>query len=241
MTTKTKRKPKSVLAWHFLPEDRRLQYNDRREVNPGETLTVAAARLSLCNYGLHASKDARDAASFRRGPVVCRVRLSGRIIEGDDKCVASERTVLWMADASKTLRQYAIWCATRALKREEERKRKVDPRSWAALKAAQDYIDGKIGPKELEKARAAAYADAAADAYAAGAAVAAAAADAAAAAADAADAAADAYAAGAAVAAAAADAAAAVAADAAAYDAAWKREREAQSKQLTKMLMGLKP
>lgn len=151
------KKAKTILAWHFLPANRRLCYGDGREVKAGEKLTVdtSSQSLSLCEYGLHASKGARDAVSFRRGTVVCRVRLSGDIIEGDDKCVASERTVLWMADAEKTLRLFAAWCATRALKLVEKSGRKVDPRSWAAVKAAQDYANGKIDAVQLRAAAAA--------------------------------------------------------------------------------------
>ena len=44
------------------------------------------------------------------------------------------------------------------LRREERKGRSVDPRSWAAVRAAHDYADGRIGPDDLRAAYEAAYA-----------------------------------------------------------------------------------
>jgi hypothetical protein len=101
----------TIEAWHFLPDDRRLRYGDNTLVEVGQTLTVDPAHLELCQYGLHASERALDALKYAPGSVICRVRLSGAIIEGDDKLCASERTVLWMADATEALRAFGRWCA----------------------------------------------------------------------------------------------------------------------------------
>jgi len=149
-------------GWHFLKEDRRLQYPPYTLVEPGQTLYVKPP-IKLCTRGLHASKRAIDALSYAPGPVVCRVRLSGEIIEDGDKAVATERTCLWMADATTVLYEFACWCAEQALLREREARREPDPRSWAAVEAKRQWVRGEITTEELAVAGAAA-GDAASDA-----------------------------------------------------------------------------
>jgi hypothetical protein len=100
-----------MLAWHFLKSDRKLAYPPHTPVLTGQRLTVGPARLDLCAYGLHASERALDALIYAPGPIVCRVRLGGRILTGEDKACASERTVIAMADATETLRAFARSCA----------------------------------------------------------------------------------------------------------------------------------
>lgn len=99
-----------IEAWHFLPDDRRMQFGRRQRVIPGKTYRVRGDPV-LCEHGLHASRRAIDALTYAPGNVVCRVRVSGAIIEDTDQLVASARAVLWMADATDTLRAFARWCA----------------------------------------------------------------------------------------------------------------------------------
>ncbi len=87
-------------GWHFLQEDKRLAYNDKRPVKPGITLRISG-EVVLGGRGFHASKRAWVALQYARGPMICWVRLGGKIVEAEDKAVATERTVLWMADATK--------------------------------------------------------------------------------------------------------------------------------------------
>ena len=166
----------------------------------------------LCEHGLHASIKALDALRYAPGTMVARVELSGRIIHGDDKIVSRRRKTLWMADATKTLQWFAVWCASRALLRERDAGRAPDKRSLAALRVTTEYLMGRATRNDVISARAAAYAAAAA-----------ATASPAASPADAA-----------------ADAAADAVADAVA-DAAYSAERAAQNEQLTKMLLELTP
>src|SRR5690606_21058006 len=110
------------VGWHFLDEDRRLRWplRDGEEppvVEPGQTLRVGGTPVP-CEWGLHASKQALDALRYAPGPIVCRVRLAGEVVEGDDKAASTERTVLWMADATRTLHEFGLWCAEQALQRE---------------------------------------------------------------------------------------------------------------------------
>jgi hypothetical protein len=92
--------------WHFLNEDRRLANGDGRKVKVGETYRVEG-QPQLCHRGLHASKRLIDALFYAPGPVLCKVQLGGVVVHGDDKAVATERTVLAMADVTDILRAFA--------------------------------------------------------------------------------------------------------------------------------------
>ena len=93
-------------AYYFSTHDKRLRYGDGRRIKTGTTHKVAGP-LELCAHGLHASKRIVDALADAPGPYLWLVELSGEIIEGDDKIVATERTYLAGFDATKTLRLFA--------------------------------------------------------------------------------------------------------------------------------------
>jgi hypothetical protein len=142
------------IGWHFLRADRRLGYEDGRLVAVGETLRLPEGQKpAMCKRGFHASRKAKDALSYAPGDVICKVRLSGEIIEGDDKAVASERTVLAMADATNTLHEYACWCAEQvahlAGQHEAVCRRAID--------AKRNWLRGEASDEELAAARAAAW------------------------------------------------------------------------------------
>src|ERR1700675_2626106 len=105
---------KSILAGPFLPLDRHLLHGDGREVKVGETVRFDG-KLKLCESGLHASRDLWDALKYAPGPVLCRVRCSGKIVGDTDKMVCSDRPVLGRADATKMLRPFARLCALDAI------------------------------------------------------------------------------------------------------------------------------
>jgi hypothetical protein len=238
---------KALLAWHWLADDRKTQYGRPRVlVTPGLKLSLPdGEEPELCQRGFHASVRVLDALRYAQGAVICRVRLSGIIVRGDDKVVASSREVLWMADATETLHLFACDEAERAMARVEN----PDQRSVAAIVAKRAWLRGEITDKQLAAARDAAWAAARVAAWAAAwDAARVAARDAAwaaawAAARDAARAAARVAARDAAWAAAwdAARVAARDAAWAAASDAASDAARDAQNKRLTAALMKLRP
>src|SRR5690606_26484179 len=143
----------AVKAWHFLAENKRLGYGDRRLVRVGHTFRCDPDRIALCDYGFHASVKALDAIYYARGPIACRVEMGGLIIRGDDKIVASERTVLAMVDATRILHEFACWCAERALRLVDD----PDPRSLAAIEAKRKWLRGEIMDAELGAAGAAAW------------------------------------------------------------------------------------
>ena len=97
-------------GWHFIRENKRLGYGDDNTVAAGYVYEVEPP-IELCAWGLHASERAIDVLEYAPGPIVCRVELSGEIIRDYDKAVATRREVLWMADASDTLRYFARLCA----------------------------------------------------------------------------------------------------------------------------------
>jgi len=92
--------------WHFVAADRKLGYGDGRLVKPGVTYKVDC-EPELCERGLHASKRLIDALRYAPGPVLCKVRLGGAVVHGEDKAAATERTVLAVADVSDILREFA--------------------------------------------------------------------------------------------------------------------------------------
>lgn len=144
---------KPVEAWHFLQENRRLQFAPHTIVAPGKTLS-AKGKLVMCENGMHASKRIRDALMFAPGPIVCRVELSGEILHDSDKSCARNRRVLWMLDATNILHEFACRCATDALALVET----PDPRSVAAVAAKRAWLRDEIDDAELAAARAAAWA-----------------------------------------------------------------------------------
>ncbi len=97
-------------SWHFLGPDRRLGYDDGREITPGCVVTCDDEPV-LCHSGLHASIRPLDALNYAPGPVVCRVDVGGVVVRGPDKIAGSTRTVIWMADATSVLRRFARACA----------------------------------------------------------------------------------------------------------------------------------
>ena len=133
----------------------RLPHQDRRLVRVGESLSVKPP-IVLCAYGLHASRRVLDALTYAPGPMLAVVELSGSIIEGNDKLVATTRTVLWMQDVSTVLHHAACDFAERALHREEQAGRTVDPRSWAAIETTRRWLAGTATDDEREIARSAA-------------------------------------------------------------------------------------
>jgi hypothetical protein len=152
-------------AWHYLGNDGRiatyhscwngLQPHSGEKVEAGKVYRVDG-KIIPCQNGLHASKRALDGLEYASGCIISRVILSGTVVEERDKAAASERTVLWVADATKTLHEFAVWCAEQALLQEREAGREPDPRCWAALETKRRWLTGQATDEDLHAARAAA-------------------------------------------------------------------------------------
>ena len=143
---------KSVLAWHFLAADRRMA-NETEIVKPGYIYTTIGG-LKLCESGLHASVCAIDAIKYAPGPVVCRVRCSGEIIDGGDKIVCRNREVLWMANADSILRLIVTECVRKTPLHDGRTVWDLltDPRSRNAVEVAEKFAHGKATREELDAA-----------------------------------------------------------------------------------------
>jgi hypothetical protein len=115
---------KPILAWKFIWADHRLRYADKRELRAGETLRDPRDRYGrptatpiLLQNGFHASVSARDAlrcADYKMTHVA-RVEIGGVVVQGDDKLTGTEIRCLWIADAEKALRLFAINCRKRRM------------------------------------------------------------------------------------------------------------------------------
>lgn len=158
-----------ILAWHFLPADRRLANGDGRLVTPGSRLTVYGS-IVLCEHELHASVRAIDALSVRAidalqyasGPIICRVVVDG-VVSGDDQIAGTSRRCLWLVDGTRLLREFACCCARQALALSAY----PDPRSFAAIDVAERFARGEATSEELFAASAVASVVASAAAWAA--------------------------------------------------------------------------
>ena len=124
---------------------------------PGQTLALGG-RPTPCMWGLHASKRPIDALQYARGPIVQYVRLSGSIVERADKACATERTCLWVMDASLALHICAVNFAQIALDARLADGKKIDPRSQAALDVKLRWLKGQASDSEMDAAKAAAWA-----------------------------------------------------------------------------------
>jgi len=111
---KTVSEKKPVKGWWFSREPDKLNLNGKAPVSPGQTL-VHQGELVLCESGLHASKNPRDALTYAPGHYLWRVEGYGEVVEGDDKFVATHRKHLWRVDAEELLVRFARMCASDVL------------------------------------------------------------------------------------------------------------------------------
>ncbi len=135
---------KTIKAWHFLSTDYRLGYADGRKVG-ADTLTTVSGEPRLCKHGLHGSRKVLDALSYAHGPIVCRVTIGGKIIDGNNKIVGTERYIEWTLDATWLLHEFACWCAERALKKAGV----SDERCWNAIFAKRGWLNEEVTDDEL--------------------------------------------------------------------------------------------
>lgn len=124
----------TVDAWHFVGNNLR----DGRPV-PADGVTLKHdGPIKLCSKGFHASLRLIDALVYASGSTICRARMSGNILYGDDKLVASERTILWRIDGEKILQEFARLCALQVI------------HLWDAPDVVRKYLE--TGDKELRGA-----------------------------------------------------------------------------------------
>jgi hypothetical protein len=148
----------NVIGWHFAG----MALRDGSPLpRKGRVLRHKGAVVP-CESGYHASERAIDALQYAPGAMVARVELRGAVVAHGlpvDKHAASERKMLsGYVDATRTLHEFACWCAVRALDAAEARGCSVDKRSRAAIAVKLAWLDGKATDADLAAARDAAWA-----------------------------------------------------------------------------------
>lgn len=142
----------TIYGWHF--SDGTLANGDGRKITPGMALACRADEIELCAVGFHASRAILDALSYANAPFLSYVLCEGKVIEGEDILVCSQRRHLAIADISVTLHEFACWCAEQALSLIDN----PDPRSIAAIDAKRKWMRGEISDDDLAAVAAAAWA-----------------------------------------------------------------------------------
>jgi len=227
----------ATLAWHFRDQDG----TTSRLAKPEEVGVRYSVKppIACCRNGLHGSIRAIDALEYAASAtaIICRTYHEGEMDHQSNKIASEHRTVLWQADCTAVLHEFACLCAEQSFEVIKKRGAVVAPEMLACVDAKRKWLRGEISDSELYAA-----CDAASDATYAARAAARDARDAACAARDARDAACAACAARAAACAAFRDASdAACAAACAARDAACAAARDAQNTLLEEMLNALQP
>jgi hypothetical protein len=97
------KKGRTVRAWHFCEDKLRCGSEIPAD---GVTFTYTGP-LVMCESGLHASREPFDALQYAPGPTLCLVNCAGEIVEGDDKLICTERTIIARMDATDLLRYFA--------------------------------------------------------------------------------------------------------------------------------------
>lgn len=97
-------KQKTIRGWHFVGDTLR----DGSPIpDDGVWLPKIEGALNLCERGYHGSKHPLDALQYAPGGTLCRCEYRGEIVHGDDKFCASERRIIWRADATEMLDYFA--------------------------------------------------------------------------------------------------------------------------------------
>jgi hypothetical protein len=94
---------KKIQAFHFVGKKLR----DGSPIPRNGKVLKFTGKLEMCRTGLHASREPWDALQYAPGETLCLVECGGQIIEGHDKLVCSERTIIARIDATQMLRYFA--------------------------------------------------------------------------------------------------------------------------------------
>lgn len=107
MTDRVKPHSMNWNAYHFVGETLR----DGSPIPDNGVTLKHEGPLELCRSGFHASREVWQALDYAPGHTLCRVHCTGELIEGDDKLVCRERTIIARIDAEEVLFAFARSCA----------------------------------------------------------------------------------------------------------------------------------
>lgn len=92
-----------MTAYHFVGKALR----DGSPIPPEGKWLEFVGEPILCKQGLHASLHPFDALKYASGATLCLVELGGKIVECNDKVVATRRKIIKRVDLTETLRYFA--------------------------------------------------------------------------------------------------------------------------------------
>ena len=138
-----------VYGWHFLPDDGCLAHTEPPiAVEAGCTYQVSGM-IVPCTRGLHGCERVLDTLRYAAGTRLCRTYHSGRIVWEQNKLASRARAVLWMADATRVLHEFALWCAEQTLALVPE----PHPRLLQLLALKRAWLDGCVADDDLAATR----------------------------------------------------------------------------------------
>src|SRR5690606_34811669 len=143
----------SELYYHFVSANKRLRKGSEHEdieVVPGLKLVFDGEPI-LGELGFHASERPLDALYHAPSDAewLCVVRLSGTIIHGAGKSVATERTVVWMLNVRKLLVEFALWNTEQAFEAIRKVGFEPDERSVKAVRVGRLWLADEASKEEL--------------------------------------------------------------------------------------------
>lgn len=139
-----------VKAWHWVADNGRLNFEDKRKVVVGKTMTMKGPlKPSLCSRGMHGSERVIDALYFAPGGMLCRVEIWGDLQKSNDKLCGRHRKVLWALTPRQTQKILKLWildCAEALLDKFPK-----EPKAKDLIRKAIDVIKLKQTDEELAK------------------------------------------------------------------------------------------
>ena len=139
----------TIKGYKFIQSDMKSK-NGNHTWELGKWYKLDKDKIKLCEYGFHACLEPLQSLNFVYGDRFFIVEARGKIIENEDKFVASEMRLVKELPTSQIFKRFAIFCAKQCLPN-YEKKYPNDSRINDRIKAAEDYLDGKITLDELSR------------------------------------------------------------------------------------------
>jgi len=143
---------KTIKCYRFVKEDLTSE-NGEMSWKIGEWNKISGETV-CCSNGLHAALTPRDSIRNVYGQRWFIAEARGEIVKQENKFAASEMRLV-QEIPKIILQRFSIWCAEDCLSY-YEKKYPNDTRVTDCIRAAEDYLDGKIEVDELTKKREAA-------------------------------------------------------------------------------------
>ncbi len=152
-------RPAEWLGWLLIPATGFLPHAEHLLAAADLTLDVDPARTPFADAPA-AYADMVGALEAADGLTVCRVRLTGELVERGGRTAGTRWQCVWTADAAPAVVDWTAEAVERALLREEELGERIDARAWEAVRTVRRTAAGGGEPermipalRELEAAR----------------------------------------------------------------------------------------